>query len=97
MKLIVSPRAFRDTERIKAYLLERNPVAASRVARELEITIDRIMQFPESGQDQTKAGVKRAVERRFGHLIFYRYSESNALVEIITIRHGRRRPIFEST
>jgi plasmid stabilization system protein ParE len=97
MKLVVSPRAFRDTEGIKAYLLERNPQAASRVAREIEKTIDRIIEFPESGQNQTEAGIKRVVERRFGHLIFYRYSEKSALVEIVTIRHGKRRPIFEST
>lgn len=97
MKLIVSPRAFRDTEQIKAYLRDRNPQAASRVAHEIEKAIDRIIQFPETGQDQTDQGVKRVVERRYGYLIFYRYSKENALVEIITIRHGKRRPIFEST
>ncbi len=96
MKLIVSPRAFRDTEQIKLYLRELNPHAALRVAREIEKAIDRIAAFPESGQDQTEVGVKRIVERRYGHLIYYRYSQENSLIEIITIRHGRRRHVFES-
>jgi plasmid stabilization system protein ParE len=96
MKLIVSPRAFRDTEQIKDYLRERSPQAALRIANAIDKTIDRIVAFPDSGQDQTETGVKRVVERRYGHLIFYRYSDDLKLIEIITIRHGRRRPIFEN-
>jgi toxin ParE1/3/4 len=97
MKLIISPRAFRDIEEIRDYLHERNPQAAKTVAALFEAAIDRIIQFPDAGQDQTDPGVKRIVERQFGYLIYYRYSESKILVEIVTIRHARRKPIFENT
>ena len=97
MNLIISPRAFRDIEEIRDYLHERNPQAAKKVAELIQGAIDRIIQFPETGQDQTDAGVKRVVERRFGYLIYYRYSERKALIEVITIRHARRKPIFESS
>ena len=97
MHLIISPRAFRDIEEIRDYLHQRNPQAAKKAAELFEVAIDRIMQFPEAGQDQTDAGVKRVVERRFGYLIYYRYSESKSLIEIISIRHARRKPIFESS
>jgi plasmid stabilization system protein ParE len=97
MNLIISPRAFRDVEEIRDYLHSRNPQAAKKAAELIEAAIDRIMLFPEAGQDQTDVGVKRIVERRFGYLIYYRYSESKTLVEVITIRHAKRKPIFESS
>jgi plasmid stabilization system protein ParE len=75
-------------------LLESNPVAAERFIDEFDSAIDRIAEFPEWWPVQRRstkpelAGLRMAVLRRFGYLIFYSYEKDTVIVRCVI--HGAR-------
>jgi plasmid stabilization system protein ParE len=92
MKVVYSPRAIRDLNRIAGYytaVAERHVAAA--VGARIEHVINRLAVNPFSAQRLTKRpGVRVALVLRYPYKIFYRVSGDT--IEILHIRHTARRP-----
>lgn len=50
MRLAYSPEAIQDLIRLRQFIAEKNPIAASRVATELLGRIEQLLAFPEMGR-----------------------------------------------
>lgn len=50
MKLIVSPEAFDDLQRLRAFLASESPNAAARTVRLLEAAIESLADLPQRGR-----------------------------------------------
>ncbi len=56
MKLRFTPRAVSDLDAIAEYLARRNPGAATRVRTAVIVSLERLVQFPESGGGSPLSG-----------------------------------------
>ena len=90
MKVRFTRQAFRDRERIFAYIAERSPSGAAKVMNRIRSVIDRLALFPESGYPTNVEGVRLIFVGRYTYRIFYRVR--NDAIEILHIRHTSRRP-----
>jgi plasmid stabilization system protein ParE len=92
MKVIYSPRAIHDLERIAAYYMPvADPNIAEAVGTRIEHVINRIARSPFSAPGlTTRPAVRMALVLRYPYKIFYRISGD--AIEILHIRHTARRP-----
>jgi len=92
MKIIYSPRAARDLERIADYYATlADSTIARAVGGRIERVIDRIARHPESAPRLAqRPDVRVALVIRYPYKIFYRVRGDG--VEILHIRHTSRRP-----
>jgi toxin ParE1/3/4 len=91
MNVVYSPRAMRDLQGISAYLVERNPRAATNVLSAIKSSIETLSFFPQIGRLIDNVGPRRLPVLRYPYLIYYRVAEDELL--ILHIRHTSRRPI----
>lgn len=91
MKLAVSQAARADLARLHAFLAERNPDAARRVATILIAAIQSIETFPERGRLTTTRNVRELVIPfgRSGYVLRYAYSAERDEAVVLRIAHGR--------
>jgi plasmid stabilization system protein ParE len=94
-RILLSPRASADLTGVYQYIAKDSPRNAAAVIAELIDAVDSLQILPQRHAIYRGRG-RPAVEvvRRMPvppHLIYYRVNEADALVEIITIRHGKRR------
>jgi len=89
MSVAFTWRALRDLARIRAYIAQDNPVAASRMAVELLAACDRLELFPERGRPGLKRGT-RELTTVWPYVVVYVVSGRGA-VKILNIWHGRQR------
>jgi plasmid stabilization system protein ParE len=90
MRLIVSQSAMADLGRLHAFLAEKNPVAASRVAATLIEAVQSLGFFPERGRPSGLRNVRELIVPfgRAGYVRRYAYlRQSNEVV--LRIWHGR--------
>lgn len=88
LPVLRTDRAESDLEEILAYLDERSPAAADRLAAALEQRCQLLGQLPEMGRprDELAPGLRSiAVER---YVVFYRVA--HRAVEILRVLHGAR-------
>lgn len=85
MPVSFSPEAIEDLIKIRDYIGQENPFAASRVAVQLLAACDRLEYMPERGRPGFVAGT-REITTVWPYVIVYRVSAAN--VEIIRIWHG---------
>ncbi len=71
MKVRLDPRAVRDLEDIRAYLIEHSPSGAERVRQHIVQTIERLGDFPLLGRTTHEPGVRVLPLTRYPYLIFY--------------------------
>jgi plasmid stabilization system protein ParE len=71
------------------YLNERNPAAGRRLTERFEAVYGQLADFPQSGARGRAPGTRRLIVTPY--ILTYR-EISAELLEIIDIRHGRRRP-----
>ncbi|WP_020188045.1 type II toxin-antitoxin system RelE/ParE family toxin [Methylopila sp. 73B] len=93
MNARLTRRAARDIREIGGYLKSQNPSAAARVEQALWAAIRVIEEHPHAGRLQER-GVRRFSVSRFPYLIFYRIDVAAGSLDVLTIRHGARRPII---
>lgn len=55
MRLIYSEQALRDLVRLRAFIADKDPAAARRVATELVARIRRLQDFPKLGREVSRA------------------------------------------
>ncbi len=83
-----SARALADLAEIKAYISRESPRAADRVRDRLATAALGLEHFPDRGRPV--GGTER--ELAVVHPYSIRYEHRNGAVEILSIRHGARRP-----
>ena len=88
VQVVWTHRAAADVLAIRAYIGQFNPLAAQRMALRLRAAGDSLADSPERG---------RMISNRRRELVtvppyLIRYRIRNATVEIVTVRHGARRP-----
>lgn len=87
MKLIYSADAVNDLKRLRAFIAEKSPTAASQIGRDFVRRIDNICQFPEIGRPVRLAPDPSSVrEMIFGKYIV-RYTPRDDIVIILRIWH----------
>lgn len=90
MKLRFTVRAAQDLSDIASYIREHNPQAALRVRSSILESLQTLALFPHVGRQQTIAGVRKLVTRRYPYLVYYTVDEVAAEVIVITIQHPAR-------
>lgn len=87
MKLVYSQEAIADLVRLRAFIAEKDPSAASRVAEELISRIENICVFPEMGRNVALAPEPKAVrDAVFGKYVV-RYTMHTEAIIILRIWH----------
>ncbi len=94
MKLIVSQAARADLARLHAFLADKNPAAADRVASVLIAAIQSIEAFPKRGRPTDTANVRELVVPfgRSGYVLRYAYSTETDEAIVLRIAHGGEAP-----
>jgi plasmid stabilization system protein ParE len=82
-------RASFDVRRIQDYIDQFSPAAAERVGKALVEAGNSLATFPERGRPR-RDGLRELVAAR-SYIIIYRYASNG--VEVVTVRHGARRPV----
>jgi toxin ParE1/3/4 len=95
MRLRFTARAFRDLEDISDYIRTHSPSAAVRVSTAILESLETLPAFPLIGRQQSVAGVRRLVTRRYRYLAYYRVDEASNEVMILTIQHPARDRRFD--
>jgi toxin ParE1/3/4 len=92
MRLVYSPRAIRDLERIAVYYHSvAGPKIATAISERIEQVINRIAARPMTAPPVSgRRNVRVVLVRRYPYKIFYRLSDE--AVEILHIRHTAQRP-----
>jgi len=85
MPVVFSPEALADLAAIRAYIGERNPAAASRIAVQLVAACDRLEHLPERGRPGLVPDT-REITTVWPYVIVYRITP--AAVEIVRVWHG---------
>jgi toxin ParE1/3/4 len=84
MKVAYRLEALQDLDRHRAYILDRNPNAARRIADTLRYSISRLELFPYSGRQGIIPGTYELVVPKLPYIVVYRVAE---YVEIVSIFH----------
>ena len=86
MKLHFTRSAQRDLIRLRKFIAEKNPSAASRISQRLKQSIQRLTDQPEMGADvEELAGIQDLIS---GHYIV-RYTVLEQGIYILRIWHGK--------
>jgi plasmid stabilization system protein ParE len=85
----IHPAALEEASVATNWYAERSLRAAERFLDELDQAIERIAENPQQFPEYIY-GTRRVVLYRFPYVIIFR--ESDAVVEIVAVAHGRRRP-----
>jgi toxin ParE1/3/4 len=85
MSVAYSPEALADLTAIRAYIGDRNPAAASRIAVQLVAACDRLEHLPERGRLGLAPGT-REITAIWPYVIVYRITP--AAVQIMRVWHG---------
>lgn len=94
-RVIITPRAGKDIERIHAYILRDSPQNADAMIRHLLDAMEGLRQFPRRMIVVPQRNGLRELVRSlpvWPHVIYFRLTESRHLVEILHVRHGAQRP-----
>lgn len=93
MKVVFTRPALAELDAIAAHIRERNPAAAANVVSDIERVASQLGRFPLMGHPKYRPGVRMIPLRRYPYLIFY--SVEAGEVQILSVRHGARRPMAE--
>jgi plasmid stabilization system protein ParE len=91
LKLIISPRAAADIERLHTFLANTNPEVAGRFAQSLGSAIESLEELPNRGRPTAVVGLRELIVP-FGHAAYvlrYAYNATRDELVVIRIWHGR--------
>ncbi|MFN3350592.1 type II toxin-antitoxin system RelE/ParE family toxin [Pseudorhodoplanes sp.] len=88
MKVRYTETAAGELEDILRYLSERNPRAATAVARRVKDVASLLAEYPLSGREVDESGVRMASLVRYPFLVFYTVTADE--VVILNVRHAAR-------
>ena len=91
MRVRYAPRAARDLEKIVEFISTDNPRAAASVVNRIGTFIETLAEFPHIGGPASRTGVLTCPIPGLPYRIHYRLASGE--LQILHIRHGRRRPL----
>jgi plasmid stabilization system protein ParE len=91
LKLTVSPVALADLERLRTFLADKNPDAASRAVSRIIRAIDSLHVFPDRGRPVGSEGMRDLLVPfgRSVYIVRFVHVAQRAEVVIVRIWHGR--------
>jgi toxin ParE1/3/4 len=89
MKIVWSPTARSDLRHIEAYIAERNPRVAAKVAQAILIGVEGLQRFPGIGRPGRVPDTRELVISSTPYIVPYRVVGQR--IDIITVIHGARR------
>ena len=92
MNIRYSPRATRDLESIREYLMSRSPKGAANVLTAIYAAVEFIRRHPDAAEATRIRDVRAKILWRYQFKIFYRVVEADNAIEIVHVRHTSRRP-----
>jgi plasmid stabilization system protein ParE len=90
MRVRFTAEARSQVDAALAWLAERNPAAAAKLAARLEQVAMRLEAFPRAGPLKVEADIRAIPVRGFSYTLYYRIH--SATVEVVSLRHSARRP-----
>jgi plasmid stabilization system protein ParE len=87
MRITYSEQALRDLVRLRAFIAEKDPAAARRVATELMARIRRLQDFPRLGREVSRAPDPAALRDAFFGNYIVRYVPRPDVLIILRIWH----------
>lgn len=92
-RVTITPRAIEELMSICSYVELESPQAAAAIAQDLLDAIDSLVLFPR----RFKVHERRKEAGKIVHsmpvrpfLVYYRVDDRNSLVEVLSVRHGKR-------
>jgi plasmid stabilization system protein ParE len=91
VKLILSPAAAHDLERLRTFLADKSPAAAESAVATLMRAIQSLDSFPERGRPSGTRGARELIVAygRWGYVLRYAHLAQTDEVVILRIWHGR--------
>lgn len=91
MKLVLSPDAAADLERLRAFLADKDRDAAQRAVAAIVHAIDSLDLFPERGRPSPAAGIRELIVpfARSAYVIRFAHDAQHDEVVVLRIWHGR--------
>lgn len=91
MKLIVSRAASADLERLRAFLVDKNPNAAQRAVAVLVRAIDSLVLLPDRGSPSGVSGARELIVPfgRSAYVVRFVHDSQGDEIIILRIWHGR--------
>jgi toxin ParE1/3/4 len=91
VRIALSPEAMADLERLREFLVEKDPRAAARASETLVEAIDSLMQFPERGRVSPLPNHREMVVTfgKSAYVVRYMVRAESQTVSIVRIWHGR--------
>ena len=87
MKLLFTQSAQKDLIRLREFIAEKNPAAASRISQRLKLSIQRLTDQPEMGVNvEELPGVQDLVTGDY----IVRYTVLEQVIYILRIWHGKQ-------
>ncbi len=90
MKVRFTPEAAANVAAIGRYIRERNPSSANRVRSDIRASARLLSEQPHFGRQQTEIGVRKAVTRRYGYIVYYFVREGDDQLDILSVMHPAR-------
>lgn len=88
MKLVYTDDAIEDLKRLRSFIAQHNPAAASKVTKELTDKINFLLEFPALGVEVERATDPKTIrDIVFGNYVV-RYSLHDAAIIILRVWHG---------
>ena len=94
MKVRYTEIALRELDEILAYIADRNSAAAVSVRARVEELVERLSFFPHLFQETNWRGVRSVPLGNYPYVIFYTVKAEE--IVILRIRHGARRPLWDT-
>ena len=88
MRLRYTTDALAHLEAINGFLSERNPVAARRIAADIQAAAVRLCEFPHIGQRSDAPGTRQWIVQRSPYLIIYEIDDARDEIIVLGVFHG---------
>lgn len=89
MNILYTPEAIVDLNRLRSFILEKNPYAAQRVAGELLEGINKLTIFPKMGIPVSRAPDPSIIRDLFIGSYTVRYLLAGEEIHILRLWHGK--------
>ncbi len=89
MKIVWSPTAVNDLKQARHYIAEGNPAAAEEVAKKIITSIERLIDFPNSGRPGRVPNTRELVIDGTPFIIPYTVKEH--VIQLISVLHQSRK------
>jgi toxin ParE1/3/4 len=86
MKLRFRQSALADVEALHDYIANNNPRAAKRTVQRIQISIERLKQFPRIGRQGAVSGTRELVVSGLPYIVVYEVTSDS--VDVIAVFHA---------